>query len=99
VELINANKSSKRSNYNIQEKDMYQLYAYGKKYELIEKNKNSKKYKIPKLLMICPKNENFTNRLSPFLYEGELKLDVVPFDILGDQKSQIKQIFSLNDQQ
>ena len=91
--LINATKSNKKSNYNIQEKDMYQLYAYGKKYELVEKNNNPDKYRTPKLLMICPKNENFKVKLAPFQYEGDLQLEVIPFDLLGDPKEQISNIF------
>ena len=91
--LINATKSNKKSNYNIQEKDMYQLYAYGKKYELVEKNNNPDKYLTPKLLMICPKNENFKVKLASFRYEGDLQLEVIPFDLLGNQKEQISNIF------
>ena len=72
---------------------MYQLYAYGKKYELVEKNNNPDKYRTPKLLMICPKSENFKVKLAPFQYEGDLQLEVIPFDLLGDPKEQISNIF------
>ena len=91
--LIDASQSNRKSNYKIQEKDMYQLYAYGKKYELVEKKNNPDDYRTPKLLMICPKNENFKVKLAPFQYEGDLELEVIPFDLLGDQKSQIENIF------
>jgi 5-methylcytosine-specific restriction enzyme subunit McrC len=94
--LINASKSNRKSNYNIQVKDMYQLYAYGKKYELMEKKYNPDDYRTPKLLMICPKNENFKVKLAPFQYEGDLNLQVIPFDVLGNES---KQIFNLFDNQ
>ena len=46
--------------------------------------------------MICPKNQNFKVKLAPFQYEGDLQLEVIPFDLLGDQKEQISNIHFYN---
>ena len=43
--------------------------------------------------MICPKNEYFKDKLAPFHYEGDLNLQVIPFDVIGDVKKQISNIF------
>lgn len=72
-------------NYLIDIKDMYQLYAYGQKYRLGQ-IKNQGKDIIPKLVLIYPYSENFTERLPDFIYEDikdniGLKLMVVPFDL------------------
>lgn len=58
-------------NYLISQADMYQLYAYGKKYQCEGKE--------VRLLLIYPKNELFTKMLH-FEYEHNLHIDVVPFD-------------------
>ena len=55
---------------------MYQLYAYGKKYSL----GNSLK-KEPKLVLLYPSNPDFQNPLDEFIYDGELVLNVIPFDL------------------
>ncbi|RTY76233.1 McrC family protein [Flavobacterium sp. LS1R10] len=78
---------AERKNYNISQADMYQLYAYGRKYtnEKID----------PCLVLIYPSNPNFSNKLDNFIYEGDLTLEVVPFDLSGDelhQQSQIERI-------
>jgi 5-methylcytosine-specific restriction enzyme subunit McrC len=77
------NQFSERSNYNIKQSDMYQLYAYGKKYS----DKES-----PKLVLLYPKNSNFEESIEPFNYEGDLDLYVIPFDLSVDEYSQAKQI-------
>lgn len=63
-------------NYNISQADMYQLYAYGKKYDL--KNGFSTE---PKLVLLYPSNPNFQKPLDDFIYEGELVLSVLPFNL------------------
>lgn len=80
--LIDQN--AERKNYNITQADMYQLYAYGKKYH---------KDKEPNLVLLYPANKNFTNELSEFIYEGDLKLRVVPFDFNKKDVDQIQEIF------
>jgi 5-methylcytosine-specific restriction enzyme subunit McrC len=76
-----------RKNYNISQADMYQLYAYGKKYTTLSQE--------PRLVLLYPSNPNFTNKLDHFVYEGDLKLEVVPFDFTKDEKEQIEFIINL----
>lgn len=75
---------AERKNYNISQADMYQLYAYGKKY--------TKDSIDPCLVLIYPSNPNFTKKLENFNYEGDLILEVIPFDLSGDEENQKKQI-------
>ena len=79
--------SAHRKNYNISQSDMYQLYAYGKKYSTATQE--------PRLVLLYPSNPNFTNKLDHFVYEGDLKLEVVPFDLTKDEAEQIELIVSL----
>ena len=65
--------NSPKDNYGISQSDMYQLYAYGKKYT--ENNKS------PALVLLYPKNKNFTKPLDDFIYDGDLVLRVMPFDL------------------
>jgi len=78
---------AERKNYNISQADMYQLYAYGKKYTSVTHE--------PRLVLLYPSNPNFTNKLEHFIYEGDLKLEVVPFDFNKDEKEQIESIIAL----
>ena len=77
---IDSNRPDK--NYLIDIKDMYQLYAYGKKYQQGESLEIGEDI-IPKLVLIYPYSEKFTNSLSEFTYEEKfgLQLRVVPFDL------------------
>jgi 5-methylcytosine-specific restriction enzyme subunit McrC len=72
--LLDESKENK--NYNISQSDMYQLYAYGKKYGL-----NNSLLIEPKLVLLYPSNPNFQKPLEDFIYEGDLKLSVIPFDL------------------
>lgn len=85
-----------KRNYGISQSDMYQLYAYGKKYE-IEHNKGHKnKIKPPHLVLLYPENENFKKKLDNFIYEGDLELDVIPFSFaVGKEEEQILHILDL----
>lgn len=74
-----------KSNYNISQQDMYQLYAYGKKYG---------KSKHPKLILVYPKNALFQHPLPNFTYEGDLSLDVIPFNLNDDEPGQIAKLLS-----
>lgn len=78
---------AERKNYNISQADMYQLYAYGKKY--------FKQSAEPRLFLLYPANPNFTEPLEKFIYEGDLKLEVFPFDFRKDEEKQIATILSL----
>ena len=68
--------SKEKKNYNISQSDMYQLYAYGKKYGLNNSFSNE-----PKLVLLYPSNPNFEKPLDDFIYEGELVLSVIPFNL------------------
>ncbi len=55
-------------NYGIEQRDLYQLYAYGKKYAATD------------LFLIYPANDYFQTPLSVFGYDATTRLHVVPFD-------------------
>jgi len=67
--IVDQHSSGK--NYLISQADMYQLYAYGKKYQPYCKE--------IRLLLIYPKHAGFHDPLK-FEYESALTIDVVPFD-------------------
>lgn len=83
--LIDDSKENK--NYNISQSDMYQLYAYGKKYGL-----NNNLYKEPKLVLLYPSNPNFQKPLDEFVYEGELVLSVLPFNLKNSLSKKYEQL-------
>lgn len=64
----------------ISQADMYQMFAYGKKY--------FKSYQNAKLVLIYPCWGNFNKPLGPFKFDDKLTLDVVPFDLAEDLESQ-----------
>ncbi len=76
--IIDATATGK--NYNISQSDMYQLYAYGKKYSTADDS-------VRRLYLIYPKNENFScsKRISSFEYDARLILKAVPFDLKNDE--------------
>ena len=82
---------------------MYQLYAYGQKYE---QGDNYFIDAIPKLVLVYPYTEKFTAKLPLFVYEEikkkyGLKLIVYPFNLANEgirgsgYKEQIKEIIEL----
>jgi 5-methylcytosine-specific restriction enzyme subunit McrC len=82
--ILNSSYTNSKQPYNISQADIYQLFAYGKKY--VHHEENDKKKPIisyPKLIMIYPKNINFEEKLPTFEYDEDLKLEVIPFDILS----------------
>jgi 5-methylcytosine-specific restriction enzyme subunit McrC len=74
--IINQNLPS--ANYNISQSDMYQLFAYGKKYQINNGNTH--------LILIYPNHADFNNQLH-FKYEEELRIDIVPFDFQDESAS------------
>ncbi len=91
---------SPNRNYLIDMKDMYQLYAYGQKYMQGETPRVGHEV-IPKLVLLYPYSEKFTEKLPEFVYEDVLekyglKLMVVPFD-LTISKSYERQIHNIID--
>ncbi len=77
---------AERRNYNISQADMYQLYAYGKKYTTDDID--------PSLVLLYPSNPNFSNKLDNFIYEGDLALEVIPFDFNKPEEDVIKYILN-----
>ncbi len=68
--LVNSNKR----NYGLSQSDLYQMFAYGKKYER------------EALYLIYPKNENFmSSQMSPFKYEEGMPLQLLCFDCANGQ--------------
>ena len=60
--------------YKISQSDLYQLFAYGHKYQCGKGH----------MMLIYPKHENFNLPLPVFSYSNELHLWVVPFDLEND---------------
>lgn len=88
--MIDENKPHR---YNIKESDLYQLYAYGKKYQWGEDSE-------PRLFLIYPFNKDFQSNLQPFYYEeyqGKLKLvlNAIPFDVTKNHEKQIHEILNM----
>ncbi|WP_018916491.1 McrC family protein [Vreelandella zhanjiangensis] len=69
------NQSDRKKNYNLDQGDFYQLYAYGQKY-MDGKGK---------LALIYPKHRNFSYPLEPFDFDESLQLWALPFDLEKDQ--------------
>jgi len=83
------NQYAEKKNYNISQSDLYQLYAYGKKYTIGE---------TPLLILIYPRTVSFTEPIEPFNYEGDLNLITYPFDLSGSESQhgqQVSEILSL----
>jgi len=64
---------------SIGQADLYQMFAYGKKYLHDQE--------VKELYLIYPKSAYFTRPLSPFEYEAGFRLFVVPFDLSLDVDS------------
>jgi len=86
--LIDQKESGKK-NYNLKTSDLYQIFAYGKKYPSIEGEAP------PRLVLLYPSSPDFDQNLDHFLYEDGLRLDVVPFDLDGDPNVQVEKILEL----
>ncbi|GAA4466054.1 McrC family protein [Nibrella saemangeumensis] len=68
--------------YGIDQADLYQLYAYGKKYNATE------------LVLIYPANETFRHPLTVFGYDATMQLRVVPFDVLNSLETEVRKILT-----
>lgn len=62
--------------YNIAQSDLYQLYAYGKKYQQNEKD--------VELFLVYPKTDKFTE-VKTWQFEEDLNINLVPFDLINDR--------------
>ena len=77
-------------NYGIKQSDMYQMYAYGKKYS----KEDGKDIKVEQMYLIYPMNENFKDKtketkdlifgachnIANYIYETNLRLDILLWD-------------------
>ena len=61
--------------YDIKEADIYQMHAYGRRYQNERQGKSA-----PRLALIYPLNPLFQDQLPQFKYGTDLLLDVIPFD-------------------
>jgi len=71
---LNTSLSDSKSKYELSQGDFYQLYAYGHKYLSGQGN----------LFLIYPMYKKFKEPLAEFLFEENLSLWVVPFDLIND---------------
>lgn len=67
-------------NYGIEQADLYQLYAYGKKYAADD------------LFLIYPANETFRQPLPVFGYDADTRLHVVPFDLTNTLPNEVEKL-------
>ncbi len=67
-------------NYGIEQADLYQLYAYGKKYAADD------------LFLIYPANETFHRPLPVFGYDATTRLHVVPFDVTRPLANEVEKL-------
>ncbi len=66
--------------YGIEQADLYQLYAYGKKYAASD------------LFLIYPANETFRRPLAVFDYDATTRLHVVPFDVTNSLAHEVERL-------
>jgi len=73
--IIRQDMNESEKKYKISQADLYQLYAYGKKYE------------CGKLYLIYPKIEGAWQETMKFRYEDEMWLEILYFDLEKDTKN------------
>ncbi len=61
---------------SIAQADLYQMYAYGKKY--------LQDQSVKEVYLIYPKSKGFMEPLPPFEYEDDFMLMVIPYDLTAD---------------
>lgn len=72
---VDASKGNTEEKYGLSQADFYQLYAYGQKYL----------GGSGRLVMLYPQTSTFREPLSPFFFNDQLRLDVMPFDLISGQ--------------
>lgn len=75
-----VNGNDKTGNYGIEQPDLYQLYAYGKKYAATD------------LFLVYPANETFREPLAVFGYDATTRLHVVPFDVTNLLANEVEKL-------
>jgi len=68
---LDGSKGNSEDKYGLSQADFYQLYAYGQKYL----------GGCGRLVLLYPQTATFGESLSPFFFNDQLRLDVVPFDL------------------
>lgn len=71
--LIDA--AARERNYGLSQADFYQLYAYGQSYLQGQ----------GEMVLIYPRTERFREPLEPFAFSAQLRLWVLPFDLLAGE--------------
>jgi 5-methylcytosine-specific restriction enzyme subunit McrC len=74
---LNESLGNATDKYNLNQSDIYQLFAYGEKYM----------QGIGELYLVYPKYDDFKSPLDGFYYHENLKLKVVPYDLDSDSCS------------
>ena len=72
--------TSAAGTYGIEQADLYQLYAYGKKYAASD------------LFLIYPASDTFQNPLPVFGYDAHTRLHVVPFDATNPLPHEVEKL-------
>ena len=72
--------TSNSGNYGIEQADLYQLYAYGKKYAASD------------LFLIYPANDAFREPLPVFEYDATTRLHVVPFAVTNPLAGEVEKL-------
>lgn len=72
--LLDKSQGNSKQKYNLNQADMYQLFAYGEKYLQGQGD----------LYLIYPQYTAFTEPLKSFDYHPDLRLHVVPYDLHND---------------
>jgi 5-methylcytosine-specific restriction enzyme subunit McrC len=70
-----------KSHFNISERDMYQMFAYGKRYQSEIENGVA-----PKLFLVYPSNVLNSQDLPKYLFGDEMSLNIVTFDLLAENQ-------------
>lgn len=74
------NGTDRTGNYGIDQADLYQLFAYGKKYSASD------------LFLVYPANESFRKPLPFFDYDLDTRLHVVPFDVVSPLANEVEKM-------
>lgn len=74
---LNESQGNATDKYNLNQSDIYQLFAYGEKY--LQGN--------GELYLVYPRYDDFKSPLGDFYYHENLKLKIVPYDLESDSCS------------
>ncbi|GAB3010606.1 McrC family protein [Spirosoma pulveris] len=80
VNGLSPDSTSKTASYGIEQADMYQVYAYGKKYA------------ANNLFLIYPANPAFREPLAVFAYDATTRLHVIPFDVTNSLANEVEKL-------